>query len=98
MEILLGVEKVREMILKYELPQNEMVVFGVMCPYCGKYDRIRLLDSPEGLEGKVDEDYLRNYSKIWQEIERKQKKLAVCRFCFNVVGLEEENFRAVALY
>ncbi|NHM26664.1 hypothetical protein G7K71_06600 [Desulfofundulus sp. TPOSR] len=92
------IEQFRNLVLKLGLPRTDMVLFGVICPYCGKNDRIRPLEPPEELNeedlGWTDMDF---YRRIWSELQPKDV-LAVCKFCHNIMQLQGEAKKAIPLY
>jgi len=87
-------EILQRLILEYELPRREQGLFGVMCPYCGKSDRIRLLESPEELDGDLRGTDRVVYSEAWHDLTDRVSSLGICRFCTNVLKLSEGNQNA----
>ena len=49
MENVEAIDKLKALIIENNLPQTDMSIFGIKCPYCGKSDRIRKLEPPEDL-------------------------------------------------
>jgi hypothetical protein len=47
-----AVEELKKFVLEHSLPKTEMALFGILCPYCGKSDRIRQLENPQALAGR----------------------------------------------
>ena len=85
------IERFRAIVLELELPRNDFVLFGVMCPYCGKADRIYKLEDPSELgETPVE------YDKIWNKFKSKGE-LVVCKFCRQVMLLSEQRGSASPL-
>lgn len=83
------VKKLAKLLFELDLPRGDFVLFGVLCPYCGKTDRIRLLEAPEDLEGELAEEQLAAYKSAWEGM-RPQGPLAICKFCVNLLSLDEE--------
>lgn len=92
----MSVEKLAKLLLELDLPRGDSVLFGVLCPYCGKTDRIRLLESPEELEGELAQEQLATYKAIWVKMGPKSP-LAVCKFCGNLLLLNNDLKAAVPL-
>ena len=42
-----AVERLKLFAICHGLPQTDMALFGIKCPYCGKSDRIRALEKPD---------------------------------------------------
>jgi hypothetical protein len=42
------VQKFQQFVVDHGLPKTDMALFGIKCPYCGKSDRIRQLEDPDG--------------------------------------------------
>ena len=75
------IERFKAIVVELELPRHNFVLFGVMCPYCGKSDRIHELEDPSEL-GEIPIEY----DEIWNKFSSKGK-LAVCKFCRQVLLL-----------
>lgn len=80
-------DKLRIMVIELGLPLTDMALFGIACPYCGKSDRIRELDPPESLDGRIGADDKALYGTLWQRLCPHGGGLAVCKFCHNPLGL-----------
>lgn len=89
------VVKLKNLILDLALPRADVVLFGVICPYCGKNDRIRRLESPEELAKDLEETTWRNYQQLWNEVQEGEADLAVCKFCHNVIFLNDQKNPAI---
>jgi hypothetical protein len=81
------VEAFREFVMEHGLPLTDMALFGIRCPYCGKSDRIRQLESPEELEKDLPPDDLEVYRHLWQSLNSGDPGLSVCKFCQNALRL-----------
>jgi hypothetical protein len=97
LEINIAVEELKTFVLKHGLPQTDMALFGVMCPYCGKSDRIRQLEEPDALTEKMDSKNIALYLKLWDQLTRSNGSLGVCKFCQNLLLLQDMA-SAVPLY
>ncbi len=97
MEINEAVEELKTFVLKYGLPQTDMALFGIMCPYCGKSDRIRQLEEPDALNEKIDSENMAIYFSLWEKLTRANGSLGVCKFCQNLLLLQDKA-SAVPLY
>ena len=78
---------IKRLIIECELPRTDMALFGILCPYCGKTDRIRQLEPPSNLEGVLAEADLEVYKSVWNILVLNGEDLGVCRFCFNPLRL-----------
>jgi hypothetical protein len=92
-----AVEELKKFILEHDLPATDMALFGVRCPYCGKSDRIRELEAPGRLDSRVPADQTARYAGLWGTLASAEGRLAVCKFCQNVLGLDDQQ-RAAALF
>lgn len=90
MEINKAVEELKTFVLKHGLPQTDMALFGIMCPYCGKSDRIRQLEKPDALSEKMDSNDTAIYVNLWDQLARSNGSLGVCKFCQNLLLLQDE--------
>ena len=90
MEINKAVEELKTFVLKHGLPQTDMALFGIMCPYCGKSDRIRQLEKPEALSEKMDSKHIAFYLTLWNQLARTNGSLGVCKFCQNLLLLQDK--------
>ncbi len=93
-----NVEKLKNLILDLALPRADLVLFGVICPYCGKNDRIRRLEPPEELARDLEETTWRDYQRLWNELQEGKVSLAVCKFCHNVIFLNDQKNPVKPLY
>ena len=88
MDINAAVEELKTFVLEHGLPQTDMALFGIMCPYCGKSDRIRQLEEPDALAEKMDPKHIAFYVKLWNQLTRSNVSLGVCKFCQNLLLLQ----------
>ena len=93
-----AVELLKSFAIRYGLPQTDMALFDIKCPYCGKSDRIRTLENPDELKNGIDPDDLLQYSELWMNLAPSGGSLGVCKFCQNPLELIEGKGRAEALY
>lgn len=81
-------EQLRQLVIEHNLPQTDMALFGVKCPYCGKSDRIRPLESPADLDGKLDGRVSPAYRQLWAMLlQPDDGAMGVCKFCQNLLQL-----------
>lgn len=92
-----AVEELKAFVLTHGLPKTDMALFGILCPYCGKSDRIRALEEPDALEQKMDSKNLAIYLDLWDQLARSSRSLGVCKFCQNLL-LVRDKTGAVPLY
>lgn len=85
------IERFRDIIVKLELPRHDFAIFGVMCPYCGKTDRIHKLEEPSEIEETPAE-----YDVIWNKF-RPKGELVMCKFCRQILLLSESRGSAFPL-
>ena len=90
METNKAVEVLKTIILTHDLPQTDMALFGIKCPYCGKSDRIRELEEPDALTQKMDSKNMAIYCNLWDQLTRLNGSLGVCKFCQNLLLLQEK--------
>ena len=81
---------IKRLIIEYELPGTDMSLLGILCPYCGKTDRIRQLEPPAALEGVLAEADLEVYKDVWSMLVLNGEDLVVCKFCFNPLRLNPD--------
>lgn len=93
-----AVEKLKSFAIRHGLPQTDMALFDIKCPYCGKSDRIRTLENPDELGNGIDSDAMLLYSELWMSLATSGGSLGVCKFCQNPLELIEGEGLAVALY
>jgi hypothetical protein len=83
-------EELKTFVLKHDLPRTDMALYGIKCPYCGKSDRIRQLEEPDALSEKMDSKQMAIYFSLWEQLTRSNGSLAVCKFCQNVLLLQDK--------
>jgi hypothetical protein len=91
------IEKLQKILIEEGLPQTDRALFGLKCPYCGKSDRIRELESPQALEGALGLSVLSVYKDIWRRIAMPGSALGVCKFCQNPLRITSAGAQAVPL-
>jgi len=92
-----AVEALKTLVLTHGLPTTDMTLFGTLCPYCGKSDRIRALDKPGELNQQMDANKLAIYRSLWDQLTRADQSVGVCKFCQNLLLLKDKA-GAVPLY
>ena len=97
MEMNQAVENLKTFVLEHSLPRTDMALFGILCPYCGKSDRIRELEEPNALKEKMDAKDITIYVELWEQLARSNGSLGVCKFCQNLIRLQEKT-GALPLY
>ncbi len=90
-------EVIKRLVMDYELPRREKTLFGVMCPYCGKSDRIRVLEPPGDLEADLPENNRNVYTAAWADLAGPDGSLGICRFCVNILKLSGNSSIAVPI-
>ena len=85
------IERFRAIVVELELPRHDFSLFGVMCPYCGKTDRIHKLEDPSEL-GEAPAEY----DEIWNKFSPKGE-LVMCKFCRQILLLSESRGSASPL-
>jgi len=80
-------EDFRHFVMEHGLPITEMTLFGIKCPYCGKSDQIRKLESPDDLDHVIEPDVLAAYSAFFKKLQQPETSIGVCRFCRNCLSL-----------
>jgi hypothetical protein len=98
MEFNESVQKLRQFVINHGLPKTDMALFGIKCLYCGKSDRIRQLEIPDELYGKIDPLDFETYSDLWMRLAQSGDSLGICKFCQNLLKLYMEKGKAEALY
>ena len=91
------IEKLQKILIEEGLPQTDKALFGLKCPYCGKSDRIRELESPQALEGALGSSVLSVYEGIWRRFEIPGSAMGVCKFCQNPLRITSAGAQAVPL-
>ena len=97
MENIEAIDKLKVLIIDNDLPQTEMSIYGIQCPYCGKSDRIRKLEPPEDLSEIVEPEVLKLYGDLWRQLNPSAAQLGTCKFCLHPVELILREGRAKAL-
>ena len=82
-----AVDQLARLILTHDLPESDITLYNIRCPYCGKPDRMRELESPGDLNSRLGPRDLAVYSEIWQQFTRADESLGVCKFCNHPVKL-----------
>jgi len=90
LEINAAAEKLKTFVLTNGLPKTDMALFGIKCPYCGKSDRIRELEEPAALSEKIDSENMAIYGNLWDQLVRSNGSLGVCKFCQNLLLLQDK--------
>jgi hypothetical protein len=80
-------EALRQFVLAHGLPHTDMALIGLGCPYCGKFDRIRRLEAPLQINGRLPADELARYAALFDGLLKQGRGLGVCKFCQNPVRL-----------
>ncbi|MCX5872635.1 MAG: hypothetical protein NTY51_05275 [Deltaproteobacteria bacterium] len=74
-----------EVLRLYWLGQSDTIssqkIILAMCPFCGKGDRIHLLNH-EDTNFLASND---NYWAAWEKLSSLERLPGICRFCLNVV-------------
>ncbi len=83
-------EKLKTFVLAHGLPKTDMALFGIKCPYCGKSDRIRELEEPDALTQKMNSKNMAIYFNLWDQLTRSNGSLGVCKFCQNLLLLQDQ--------
>ena len=79
--------KSKQIVIENDLPQTDVALYGIRCPYCGKSDRIRELESPEKLFLQIDSKQIQAYILLWETTVQPNEALGVCKFCQNLIKL-----------
>ena len=93
-----ALEDLKQFLINHELPKNDLALFDIKCPYCGKTDRIKLLEPPEDLLPVIDYENMETYAALWQQFAKATSVLGVCKFCLNPLELILKEKRAETLY
>jgi hypothetical protein len=83
-------EELKTFVLTHDLPRTDIALYGIKCPYCGKSDRIRQLEEPDALSEKMDSKQMAIYFDLWGRLTRSNGALAVCKFCQNLLLLQDK--------
>ena len=81
------VQALRQFVIAHALPKADMALFGIKCPYCGKSDRIRPLETPADLLGGGDPSTVSMYTELWRNLTLSYGSLGVCKFCNNLLEI-----------
>lgn len=81
------VEQLKLFAIDHDLPKTDMALFGTLCPYCGKADRIRPLEHPDELPDTINGKELTAYTGFWERFAASGGSLGVCKFCQNPLRL-----------
>ena len=98
MEINERLEWLQQFILDQGLPRTDIALFGILCPYCGKSDRIRKLDHPEDLRGSLNGDNFKKYNALWNSLTQSGGSIGACKFCQHLLKIDSEGNQAEALW
>lgn len=83
-----AIEQIKLFVIENDLPKTDMGIFGIRCPYCGKSDRIRKLEPPDALTGRLNARDMLVYATLWHQLDPLDVScLGVCRFCQNPLEL-----------
>ena len=93
-----SVDMLQKLVIDNGLPKTDLALFGVKCLYCGKSDRIRQLESPDELQGKINPPDYKTYTELWEHLAISGSSLGICKFCQNILRLYVEMGEAKALY
>ncbi len=88
----------KSFVMEHDLPKTDMALFGIKCPYCGKSDRIRQLETPEDLNGGLAKPDLERYTNLWNSLIEADAELGMCKFCLNPLRLDLDESRAERLF
>ncbi|MGB5422476.1 MAG: hypothetical protein WBN03_09975 [Desulfobacterales bacterium] len=83
-----AVEALKALIIENNLPQTDIAIFGIKCPYCGKSDRIHRLEPPEYLPQSFSAEDTTQYGVLWHTLNPEGALLGVCKFCHNPLELQ----------
>ena len=87
MERHIAVEHLKSLIITNGLPETDLALFGIKCPYCGKSDRIHKLEPPDDLPQRVNAEDALQYRALWHQLNPGTSLLGVCKFCQNLSEL-----------
>lgn len=85
-------------VMEHDLPKTDMTLFGIKCPYCGKSDRIRQIETPADLNGDLAKPDLERYTYLWHSLVEADAVLGICKFCLNPLRLDLDESRAEPLF
>jgi len=98
METIEAMAAIKLFVMDHGLPRTDLALFGIKCPYCGKSDRIRQLETPEELRGSLAGADLERYTTLWQSLAKKDVQLGFCKFCLNPLKLDLAGGQAEPLF
>ena len=75
------------LVMRLGLPKMDYALFGIKCPYCGKMDRICMLDPPGEAQQTMDDEDAGEYARTWSVISQPGCSIGVCKFCNNLLNL-----------
>jgi hypothetical protein len=90
--------ELKRFVLDHGLPRTEMALLGIKCPYCGKSDRIRQLETPQELHRGLPEADLQQYTALWKSLAEEDGLLGICKFCLNPLKLDLDESLAEPLF
>jgi hypothetical protein len=93
-----AVQKLQQFIIEHDLPDTEMALYGLKCPYCGKSDRIRKLEDPDDLSSTMKPEDRKEYAQYWERLAPSGGSLGVCKFCQNPLRISVKEGKAEAVY
>jgi hypothetical protein len=82
-----SLQALKAFVIEHGLPKSDMALFGTKCPYCGKTDRIRRLEDPSDLLGRIEPHGLESYRELWKNLSLPEGSLGVCKFCHNLLEI-----------
>jgi hypothetical protein len=88
MGIIEALGHIKQFVMEHDLPRSDVALFGIKCPYCGKSDRIRQLETPEELHGALLKADVEQYKVLRRSIVKDDATLGMCKFCFNALNLD----------
>jgi hypothetical protein len=88
------IQKLQRFVLDHDLPRTDMALFGILCPYCGKSDRIRKLESPNELKRSLLDEDLKAFEEVWAAVVPLDRTPGVCKFCRQILVLHLETGKA----
>lgn len=83
------VSALKQLVIRHGLPREDYALFGIKCPYCGKMDRICLLEPPEKLTPAMGPEDTLSYKECWNTVSLPDNSLGVCKFCHNLLKMDE---------
>jgi hypothetical protein len=83
-------EELKLFTITHDLPKTDLALFGTRCPYCGKTDRIRPLESPVELSAVIHSEDLTTYEGFWNALVDSDGSIGVCKFCQNPLRIGKD--------